>query len=135
MYIKYSPVPIIAVTNVISVIYNGDEPVLIDNTTMALSWSSSPSTLFPGVESMSGISYSFSSILISATFTFCPRFVSEFCHLNTTCTVALSPGFNNVSFKWSVVIIPSSFCTQPVALLSAGSKYNPAGILSVISFA
>ena len=99
MYIKYSPVPIIAVTNVISVIYNGDEPVLIDNTTMALSWSSSPSTLFPGVESMSGISYSFSSILISATFTFCPRFVSEFCHLNTTCTVALSPGFNNVSFK------------------------------------
>ena len=73
--------------------------MLIDSNTSASSWSSSPSLLLSGVESISGTSYSFSSLLISATFIFCPKFVSEFTHLNTIGTVALSPGFNNVSFK------------------------------------
>jgi len=71
--------------------------------------SSSPFLKLSGVESISGVLLSFLSLLISAQFCFKPKLLSPFIHWKVISTIALSPGFNNLFFNWSVVtVFPSS---------------------------
>ena len=100
-------------------------PVFTLNITGASSISSSPGFLLFGVESISGVLLSFLSLLISATFTFNPKLSFELIHVSNTSTSADSPGFNNVSFSWSVTIFPS---TSFQFGLSAATNFNPSGI-------
>ena len=75
--------------------------------------------------SQSLYSASFSVETISTLFVYVPISL-EPSQCKTTSYVALSPGFNNVSFNLSVTTTPSFISFQ--SLLSSSTNFNPFGI-------